>query len=93
MMVELEATLRAALSEATQEVEGFDMGSLSDNTNIFEAVDSFCVVDILLGSESLLESQLGRYVPLAGETIFDAEKSPLRRWDRWVSYVESCIGK
>lgn len=44
----------------------------------FGAVDSFTIVDLMLETEGRIEEAIGRYVPLADETIFDAEKSPLK---------------
>ncbi|GAA0864144.1 hypothetical protein GCM10009115_17490 [Sphingopyxis soli] len=61
------------------------------STNIFDAVDSFAIVDLLLETEGRIEAVYGRYVPLADETIFDAEKSPLKNWATWNAYVEKCI--
>jgi hypothetical protein len=64
---------------------------LDGSTNIIDAVDSFAIVDLLLETEGRIESAIGRYVPLADESIFDAEKSPLKKWSAWNVYVEQCI--
>ena len=65
---------------------------LNDNSNIFDLIDSYAVVDLLMETEGRIEDATGRYVPLADETIFDAEKSPLKKWSDWVAYVEKCLG-
>ncbi len=77
--------LRAALDGDQPEI----VENLGPDTDLYELVDSFVVVNILLESESLLETKYGRYVTLADETIFDAEKSPLRKWSSWVSFVKA----
>lgn len=64
---------------------------LNDSTDIFGAVDSYAIVDLLLETEGRIEDAIGRYVPLADETIFDADKSPLKKWSTWTAYVEKCI--
>lgn len=64
---------------------------LDDSTNLFDAVDSFAIVDLLLETEGRIEQLIGRYVPLADESIFDADKSPLKNWTAWNAYVEKCI--
>jgi len=64
---------------------------LDGSTNIIDAVDSFAIVDLLLETEGRIEAAIGRYVPLADESIFDAEKSPLKTWSAWNTYVEQCI--
>jgi hypothetical protein len=66
---------------------------LSASTNILDAIDSFAIVDLLLETEGRIEQAIGRYVPLADETIFDAEKSPLRNWADWSVYVEKRIAE
>ncbi|WP_257550896.1 hypothetical protein [Sphingopyxis sp. DBS4] len=63
------------------------------SANILDAVDSFAIVDLLLETEGRIEQVIGRYVPLADETIFDAEKSPLRKWANWTIYVEKRIAE
>ncbi|MEF3067880.1 hypothetical protein [Pandoraea apista] len=65
----------------------------NSDTNILDFVDSFAIVDLLLETEGRLETEFGRYVPLADDTIFDAEKSPLRKWSTWISYVESRLAE
>ena len=67
--------------------------TLAPDTNVLEIVDSFTVVNLLLQSEMMLEAETGKYVTLADETIFDAQKSPLLKWSRWVKYVEGRHGK
>jgi hypothetical protein len=65
--------------------------SLDMSTNIFDAVDSFAIVDLLLETEGRIEAAYGRYIPLADESIFDAEKSPLKSWLAWNAHVEKCV--
>ena len=50
---------------------------ITESTNIFEILDSMDVVNLIMETESLLEQELGVYIPLANEETFDAEKSPL----------------
>lgn len=80
-----------ALMSVLENVETDTPVELNDAANIFDAVDSFAIVDLLLETEGRIEQEIGRYVPLADETIFDAEKTPLKNWSTWVAYVEKCI--
>jgi hypothetical protein len=86
-MPDIEAVLREALRRVNEETKCDALEAVCAETNIFDAVDSMTIVDLLLESESLLEAETGEYVALAGESIFDAEHSPLRRWGDWVAYV------
>jgi hypothetical protein len=80
-----------ALSTVLENLETEAVVELGMATNIFDVVDSFAIVDLLLETEALLESAYGRYIPLADESIFHAEKSPLKNWSAWNAYVEKCI--
>lgn len=92
-MADIEATLREALRRVNEETRCPALDSVTAESNLFDAVDSMAIVDLLLESEAMLEAETGNYVALAGETIFDAEKSPLRRWGDWVAYVEQRHGR
>lgn len=89
-MVELEKHLRAALATVVAHLDKSELQNVDDHTNVFDLVDSFTVVDLMLETEMLLEAETGRYVTLADENMFDAEKSPLLRWDTWIEYVGAC---
>lgn len=90
-MQELNALLLAA-ARAAFEGEPVDwLNDIRDDFNLFEAVDSLAIVNLLLETEGSLESSLGRYVPLADDSIFDAARSPLLRWGTWVGYVKEKI--
>lgn len=65
--------------------------SITKTTNIFEIVDSFAIVNLLLESEATIEAKYGKYIPLADEYIFDASKSPFLRWETWVEHVQGKI--
>jgi hypothetical protein len=65
---------------------------LNPQLNIFDVLDSFNIVDILIESENILQEKLGRYVSLADENIFDASKSPFLTWSSWIFYVEEKYG-
>lgn len=80
-----------ALAAVLENLETETPIELASSTNIIDAVDSFAIVDLLLETEGRIEQAIGRYVPLADETIFDAEKSPLKNWSDWIAYVEKCI--
>jgi len=79
----------AALLTVAGGIESLSIDCIDDNMNILEMLDSFAVVDVVMETESLLEGALGRYVPLADETIFDAEKSPFRSWHLWRAHVSA----
>lgn len=87
-----EGAVRKALAEAGQEWGRDELSTCPADYNLFETIDSFAVVEFLLYTEAALEAAIGRYVPLADETVLDFEVSPLRRIDSWVSYVHAATG-
>ncbi len=88
-MSEVEAVLLKALQTVIAELDNPQLAEVTATTDIIGNVDSFTIVDLMLESEMQLEALLGKYVTLADETIFDAEKSPLLTWSDWVRYVEA----
>lgn len=88
-MTDFQGVLRQALAIVIDNLEVKPFDEVTDQTNIFDNVDSFTVVDLLLESEMALEAATGNYVTLADETVFDAEKSPLLSWAGWVKFVEA----
>ena len=82
--------LQPILLEALYSVDKISFDPLVDDANLYDLLGSLGAVNLILESEIRLESLLGRYVPLAGEHLFDAALSPLRTWSSWVSYVENC---
>lgn len=79
--------VRHSLAELAREWGRPEFEDLGTDADIFEMIDSFAVVELLLQTESDLENAIGRYVPLADEQVLDAEKSPLRSLDRWIDHV------
>lgn len=92
-MVAVADILSASLETVLKNMDAPQLLELHEDTNIFDNVDSFAIVDLLLETESQLETQLGHYIPLADETIFDADKSPLKKWSNWVQFVESRLAQ
>jgi hypothetical protein len=88
-MTDIKCLLEKAALSAAPELSS----PISDSTNIIESCDSFSVVNIIIETETMLEAQLGHYISLADETLFDVSSSPMKKWSLWCSYVEDCISK
>lgn len=88
-MINVDKLLRKALATVIADLDKPALAAVSSETNVFENIDSFSVVDLMLETEMLIESETGNYVTLADETVFDAEKSPLLKWSTWITYVEA----
>ena len=87
-MTDFPKLLHDALKRVTVGLDVPTLAAVTADTNVFESVDSFTIVDLLLETEVLLEAETGKYIALADETVFDAERSPLLKWSNWVEFVE-----
>ena len=92
-MIDIPCILLNALQRATADMDGLLFADIQPDTDVFELIDSFTVVNLLLETEMIMEEKTGKYVALADENTFDAKKSPLRKWSRWIEYVEECHEK
>lgn len=79
---------RVALKRLADELELDQINDIEGDFDIFEAIDSFAIVELLMITESVLEEATGSYIPLANEKIFDAEHSPLHSFDSWAAHIE-----
>ena len=84
-----EASVRSALAQTGEELCLDHLrADLPGNFDIMNAISSFAAVELLMATEAALEAATGEYVPLADETLFDAEKSPFLTLNGWISFVE-----
>lgn len=84
LMLNVFANLKDELNIDIQE-------EIIDSTNIFEILDSMDVVNLIMETESLLEQELGFYIPLANEETFDAERSPLLSYKQWLHFIFNVV--
>lgn len=85
------AAARATLERLVDTWGRPELGALGPEDDLFEKIDSFAVVELLLETESEIEKAVGRYVPLADESILDSTRSPLRRIQSWFDYVAEAV--
>lgn len=93
---ESEAVAAAARTTLARLVETWgrpELGDLGPEDDLFGRLDSFAVVELLLETESEVEKAVGRYVPLADESILDSTRSPLRRLQGWFDYVAETVAR
>jgi hypothetical protein len=87
----VEAAARATFVRLVETWGRADLTDIRPETDVYQQIDSFAVVELLLETESEIERTVGRYVPLANETILDSSKSPLRRFQGWIDYVAETV--
>jgi hypothetical protein len=87
------AAARATLDRLVETWGRPELGALGPEDDLFDKIDSFAVVELLLETESEVEKTVGRYVPLADESILDSTRSPLRRLQDWFDYVAAAVAR
>ncbi len=90
-LIGAEAIVRRVLAELSSEWSRPELADLALDYDLFAEIDSFAIVELLLQTEAEVESATGTYLPLADESVLDADKSPLRDLRRWVAYVAEAI--
>ena len=92
-MKEIESILKLAIKEVNTSKNQDKLDMIHDDLNIFDNVDSMSIVNILLETESLLSDKFNRHISIADQDIFDATKSPLKKWSSWVNHVSKICSK
>ncbi|KAA0110054.1 hypothetical protein CIW48_31235 [Methylobacterium sp. P1-11] len=87
------AAARATLDRLIETWGRPELSALGPEDDLFDRIDSFAVVELLLETESEVEKTVGRYVPLADESILDSTGSPLRRLQGWFDYVADAVAR
>ena len=90
-MKDMEEVALISLKETAKRFE-YDLSlEISDDLELLNILDSVMIVDLLLETETRLENELGRYVPLADENTFNVEKSSLVSWGEWKKFLNNVI--
>jgi hypothetical protein len=93
MIQNIEEILRLAIMEANKTINSPALNEIDDDLNIFDCVDSMSIVNILLETESLLIEKFDKKISIVDESMFDATKSPLRKWNSWIDYISDLYEK
>jgi hypothetical protein len=92
-MTDFHRILIDALQQETTHLQVPALANATPETNVFDYIDSMTIVNLILKTETMLEVATGNYVTLADENIFDARKSYLLKWSRWVEFVDARHGR
>ena len=83
----IEEILKNVINELNKEWGMEELHSFENNINLFETVDSFSLLSIVIETESALENETGEYIPLADEDLMVAGVSPFSSFNQWVNFV------
>jgi len=85
--VNIEEILKNVINELNKEWDMEELHSFENNINLFETVDSFSLLSIVIETESALENETGKYIPLADEDLMVDGVSPFSSFNQWVNFV------
>lgn len=83
----IEEILKNVINELNKEWGMEELHSFENNINLFETVDSFSLLSIVIETESALENETGEYIPLADEDLMVDGVSPFSSFNQWVNFV------
>jgi hypothetical protein len=65
--------------------------ALDDVDRIIDLLDSMDMVNLIMETESLIESRFNMCIPLANEFTFDSERSPFNSLYEWVKHIKISV--
>jgi acyl carrier protein len=83
--------VKEALKEINEELELKELENITDDTQLFELLDSMALLDLILEIESKLQDKYGKYIQIADETTMDATKTPFKTFKTLVEFLEGKI--
>jgi len=87
----MEKLLKEAIKEINEELEIDELENVTDDTPLFELLDSMAVLDLILEIESKLQDKYGKYIQIADETTMDATKTPFKTFKTLKEFLEGKI--
>jgi acyl carrier protein len=67
-----------SIKEINEDLELEELENISDDTKIFELIDSLGTLDLVIELENRLQSQFGKYIQVANESTMDSEKTDFK---------------
>jgi acyl carrier protein len=67
------------------------LNHITDDTNLFELIDSMGLLNLILETEDLIEEAMDDYFQLANEDLMDAAKSCFLKFSLWKKHIQTII--
>ena len=83
----LEKLLKNVINELNKEWDMEELNGFDNNINLFKVVDSFSLLSIVIETESALEKETGKYIPLADEDLMVDGVSPFVSFNKWMQFI------
>jgi hypothetical protein len=80
-----------AVAILNEDLELAALEHITDDTNLFELIDSMQLLNLILETEELVEQTQGEYYQLANENLMDASKSFFLKFSLWKHHIQTVI--
>ncbi len=80
-----------SLTEINHELKNKALNSISDNTQIFDNLDSVAVLDLIIEIESRLQLEYGEFIQVADDTVMDEIHTPFKTLSSLIGFVEKKV--
>jgi len=80
-----------AIKSVNMELKNKDLETVSEETALFDRLDSMAILDLILEIEGGIQTEFGRYVQVADDTMMDSIKTPFKTVGTLVEFVEEKI--
>ena len=80
-----------AVKSVNKELKNKDLEVVSEETILFERLDSMAILDLILEIEGSIQVEYGRYIQVADDTMMDAIKTPFKTVGTLVEFIEGRV--
>jgi len=80
-----------AVKSVNKELKNKDLEVVSEETILFERLDSMAILDLILEIEGSIQAECGRYIQVADDTMMDAIKTPFKTVGTLVEFIEGKV--
>jgi len=80
--------LKEAIKELNEDLEIKELENITDETPLFEILDSVAVLDLILEIEDRLQEKVGKYIQIADDKTMDSNETPFKTFKSLVEYLE-----
>ena len=80
-----------AVKSVNKELKNKDLEVISEETILFERLDSMAILDLILEIEGSIQVEYGRYIQVADDTMMDAIKTPFKTVGTLVEFIEGKV--
>ena len=77
-----------AVKSVNKELKNKDLKVVSEETILFEKLDSMAILDLILEIEGNIQTEYGKYIQVADDTMMDAIKTPFKTVGTLIEFIE-----